>query len=148
MAGIDTVSAVLGIPAFAGALVEGVAKSYALVKHYEEAEPRARHLLNEIQLTSDLVAHLQLRFSDRESLRSMTPALRNSLSAWLGRSQTTQRDIERRFSSIGRSALKKREKLKLAAANDCLGSLESRVSGDRIALNSLLGSLQWYYSRH
>ena len=135
---------ILGVPAFAIALADAVAKSYHLVERYKEAEPRARQLLSELQLTADLLAQLQRQLSDNEAVQGISPSLHHSLNAWISRCHTTQLAIETRLSPSPSDRFTRGKKIKLAAADDLFASLERRVNGDRALLNSTLGLLHWY----
>ena len=143
MSGIEGISAILGVTAFAGEVIKATAKSYDLVKRYQDSEPRARQLLNEIQATSELLANVQRQLSNADAIQSVHPTTINSLSAWISRCQNTQRDIEIRFSWPPSNKISRGQKLKIAAKSDAFAAFERRVSADRTLLIAFLESLSW-----
>ena len=141
MSGIEAGSAILGVPAFAGALLQAVGDSYGLVQRYKATENRKGLLLDELRATSALLSRLQDRLSDSEVANAIDAS---QLHAWVDRCQATQHDIEVHFGSNTLPKLGRKEKLKLAASEDPFTSFERRVSGDRSQLVTILETLNLY----
>ena len=133
---------ILGVPDFAIALADAVAKSYHLIERYKDANPRKLQLLNEIQATLALLSRLQDLVSDPAAIIAIERSGTASLYAWLSRCQTTHHDILAQFG--GRSDLSRKQRLRLSVSTDVFTKFEGRVRNDRTQLVALLETLNLY----
>ncbi len=126
------------VVAFAGALIDVVAKSHRLVERYKDTQPRKRQLLDELQATSAMLLRLQDLVSNTAAASAINSPATTLLYGWFSRCQATQHDIEAYFSTTFGHELGRKRKMKLAANRDLFIRFEDQVRNDRDQLVALL----------